>query len=767
MSDALDYLRALYGDHTGRAHIGIGAGPYRDDGGKYAHREWLPGHYAWPDEAERLAERIARESAAGRDVYCCVNLMHGAKRAQGAAAARAVIHADVDGPLDLAEVERLGGFAVGSGTGGHGHAYIPLAEDIPENVRRALCVGLRERLGGDHKIAENDVLRPPGTLNYKPTTRGEPPAPVVWLLRPSGARQAPQVLADALGVSLDAPMPHSAAQRPEAPRTVERFDLARLPSWVAEKVAEVSGDRSADTQRIVGGCHDAGLSLAQTRFVVESRADLAERLAGRTDDDVARCWERAQRNAAHPGRAQSAAQDAQNGPHDAGEAAAGIPAAEGSESAQEAAGDVLAELVAQELRKLIVRERARALYAERQRPAGEPFDADTLAGLLARPAEPRARIDGLLPWQAAALIVAQRKTGKTTMVANLARSLVTGEDFLDRFAVRPVTGCVGVLNYEVSGAQFARWAADAGVPADRLFVVNLRGRRNPLAHPEDRERLAGLLRSHEVETLMVDPFGRAYSGQSQNDAGEVGAWLTDLDLFARSEVGALDVILTAHAGWNGERSRGSTALEDWADAVWTMTRDEEDDARYLRAIGRDVDLDEDRLAYDATTRRLTLSGAGGRRQAAQGRKIAELVEWVVKAVTGHPGGLGVEDLRKAIKAMPGAPSFRRDEVPKAAERARDEGRIHIVGGRAGQRKLHYPAVIPNPSQPVPTRPGDDRKPVPSPIWGTGTGGTGTGEAIGDGLGTPSTPCPRCGGPLEAMRAAAGLDCLDCYQRGAA
>jgi hypothetical protein len=70
------------------------------------------------------------------------------------------------------------------------------------------------------------------------------------------------------------------------------------------------------------------------------------------------------------------------------------------------------------------------------------------------------------------------------------------------------------------------------------------------------------------------------------------------------------VVLSAHAGWNGERARGASALEDWADSIITMTKDDSEDGtgeRYLRAIGRDVDLEEDRLDYDPRTRTLTLA----------------------------------------------------------------------------------------------------------------------------------------------------------------
>ena len=54
-------------------------------------------------------------------------------------------------------------------------------------------------------------------------------------------------------------------------------------------------------------------------------------------------------------------------------------------------------------------------------------------------------------------IVGQRKVGKTSLIGDLTRSLLTGEAFLGRFEVVKVSGTVAILNYEVSGWQAASW----------------------------------------------------------------------------------------------------------------------------------------------------------------------------------------------------------------------------------------------------------------------------------------------------------------------
>ena len=47
-----------------------------------------------------------------------------------------------------------------------------------------------------------------------------------------------------------------------------------------------------DTTRIVGPCVDDGLTLPQTRWVIDQRDDLRERIEARYDDDVGRCFDK-------------------------------------------------------------------------------------------------------------------------------------------------------------------------------------------------------------------------------------------------------------------------------------------------------------------------------------------------------------------------------------------------------------------------------------------------------------------------------------------
>ena len=99
--------------------------------------------------------------------------------------------------------------------------------------------------------------------------------------------------------------------------------------------------------------------------------------------------------------------------------------------------------------------------------------------------------------------------------------------------------------------------------------------------------------------------------------------------------------------------RGASALEDWADSIITLTRDSGEDgsgSRYIRAMGRDVDLDEDQLRFSREERYLELARTGSRKTTAEKRKIEILRAAILKIVSEQPKINGTEvehELREA------------------------------------------------------------------------------------------------------------------------
>jgi hypothetical protein len=359
------------------------------------------------------------------------------------------------------------------------------------------------------------------------------------------------------------------------------------------------------------------------------------------------------------------------------------------------ASAIFESAVAEELHKLRVRDEARRRLAVERAATAPTFEAVLLADVPLYCPEEDFRIAGLMPANASTVLNAQHKAGKTTLALSLAHSLLRGEKFLGEFRVKPISGRVAHLNYKVAGEQLGYWARQAGLPGDRFLQINLRGKRNPFAHPEDVERLTEKLRAHEVKSLIVDPFGQAYPRTNQDSSGEVGAWLAELNMFAREQARVCDLILVVHAGWNQERARGSSALGDWPDSILYLTRQEDTDKRYFRAIGRDVWVDEDALNYDPDTRRLSLSKTGGRKQNKSQEKEAKVEALVdpVCAQVQHNPGLSQNEILKQLRRLhqDGAlkTSFQDHHALKAITRAVESGSITYQDDGPGKPHRHF------------------------------------------------------------------------------
>jgi hypothetical protein len=244
-----------------------------------------------------------------------------------------------------------------------------------------------------------------------------------------------------------------------------------------------------------------------------------------------------------------------------------------------------------------------------------------------------------------------------------------------------------------------------GLDPDRVVLVNLRGRSNPLADETERRELAEQLRAANVEIVIVDPFSRAFTGENQNDAGQVTTFLMMLDAFTREEVGASELILTNHAGWDGERTRGSSALEDWPDALWRLVQDDQG-TRYFSAFGRDVDLPEDALDFDPNTRHLTLSRSGSRRAKRQVAHHDELIAAVVQIVSLRPG-LKTGEIEAEL-TLP----RQRGDLSQALQRAVDDGTLTRENGPRNSR-LYSLAKPVTPSHPEGSSPESPRDETPS------------------------------------------------------
>lgn len=280
--------------------------------------------------------------------------------------------------------------------------------------------------------------------------------------------------------------------------------------------------------------------------------------------------------------------------------------------------------IRQETLKIHIREEARRRARRQQQGAQQAPPPVLLTTFLDIPDEPvQYRIEGLWPVGGRVMLTAQFKSGKTTLVGNLVRSLVDGDAFLERFLTHTPTGRVGIIDDELDERMLRRWLRDQNIRAtDRAVVVPLRGKVSTfdLIDDDTRNQWAQTIQAAGITVLIVDCLAPILDALGLSEDKEAGQFLVALDETAKM-AGVEEVLLVHHMGHNSERARGASRLRDWPDVEWRLVReknkDEEDNPaapRYFSAYGRDVDIAESALEYDPATRHLALTG-GARKDA--------------------------------------------------------------------------------------------------------------------------------------------------------
>jgi len=336
-----------------------------------------------------------------------------------------------------------------------------------------------------------------------------------------------------------------------------------------------------------------------------------------------------------------------------------------------------ARAVAAEADRLRVRRDAQRVVRADDRPKTPEPTGRSLRDLLADPDEPAEyRIDGLMPTGARVLFAGAAKAGKTSTLQALLGALANGGLFLGRFAVEPPAGRIAYLDFELGERQARRWLHRAGVrDPDRIEFYDLKGREAhfDLRRSEVRTWWADELRSKGIGFPIFDcltPVLRTLGIDENTEAATIAYGYSAMC----TEAGIDESILAHHAGHGAERSRGDSALLGWSAVNWTQVRRTEGnrDDRFLVAEGRDVDLPESLLAFDLSTRVLTLVG-GNRTETAADELIPDVLAWL----TDNPASSG----RSIEVALLDDDAGRgRQKVRTALSRSVQSGRVVRVPG---------------------------------------------------------------------------------------
>lgn len=275
-----------------------------------------------------------------------------------------------------------------------------------------------------------------------------------------------------------------------------------------------------------------------------------------------------------------------------------------------------------EVARLRLQRDARRLVEADDRAGVHKPEVLTLRQRLARPIpDTTYRIAGWQPVGSRVVLAAQFKAGKTTATGNLARSLVDGDAWLDKFDVTPIGGTLAILDFEMSARQMDQWLGDQGVRNDdRVIPIPMRG--NALAFdildPARRTEWARELRRLECQYLMLDCLRPVLDALGLDEHHDAGRFLVAFDALL-DEAAVAEAVVVHHMGHTGERSRGDSRIRDWPDVEWRLVRESDDPAspRYISAFGRDVEQGEGQLIWDETNRHLSLGGGNRKETAAR------------------------------------------------------------------------------------------------------------------------------------------------------
>lgn len=314
-----------------------------------------------------------------------------------------------------------------------------------------------------------------------------------------------------------------------------------------------------------------------------------------------------------------------------------------------------------ELRTLRARDEARRRYrAEQVGAHNERPKPLTLTELLALPEEDESYlVTGLWPTNGRFMLNAQFKAGKTTLTGNLVRCLVDGDDFLGRFTVERRARRVIVVDTELSPNMLRNWLADQRIAnTDNVVVYPLRGRvaSFDLVDATARGEWAAELRALNADVLILDCLRPVLDALGLDENTDAGRFLVAFDALL-AEAGITEAGIVHHMGHSGERGRGSSRLRDWPDTEWKIVRqstevDDPSAPRYFSAYGRDVNVPESELGYNAANRHLTLIGGSRKDTAAR-----EALEAVYEYLTEQPRQSG-KQIETALKTAHGQKDVR-------------------------------------------------------------------------------------------------------------
>ena len=207
----------------------------------------------------------------------------------------------------------------------------------------------------------------------------------------------------------------------------------------------------------------------------------------------------------------------------------------------------------------------------------------------------------------------------------------------------------------------------------------------PMTSEYVQEKVISILKEFNAQTWIVDPLARAFVGSGdENSNSDMGLFLDTLD-FIKYEANVENLIVAAHTGraleHGIERARGASRFDDWADVRWILTKNDEGQ-RFLKAHGRDVDMEQHLLTYDANTRQLLVEKAIKQTD----QTIENIMLQIISLVESEPG-LTTGQVKEKV-------SGGTDYINKAYNYTVAQGKIIAKQVGNSSTKIHYAPTHP-------------------------------------------------------------------------
>jgi hypothetical protein len=253
--------------------------------------------------------------------------------------------------------------------------------------------------------------------------------------------------------------------------------------------------------------------------------------------------------------------------------------------------------------------------------ANDPSKGWVRLGDVPRPKTPPFIVEDLIH-HSSTLVYGRPKSGKSSCLLCLARSLVTGEPYLDR-KVRERRNVAYMMLDSGQVAETKNRSEEMRLSVDDVMVTSAR----PGHTRDDWRRLAAILTGLGVDVLFIDNLFRIMrpgtSIRNDEHIGEV------LDNLKEIEDAGLALVLTHHLGKPSENGYsptsplGSTALEGYFRHFMRIEHNRSTGERALVAYGNDLKVDEVRIPVEITDEGVV---SGEARDAARDKERFAMIE---------------------------------------------------------------------------------------------------------------------------------------------